>query len=254
MANEPPFAEYPRPSGPSFGYNGRGPGVYFDAIGESWNIVRQDLGTWMVTSLVFFILSMVVLAPVLAIYIPASMAMQTNPSAGSVLLFILSYLLLVAVSSISQQFFLTGMIAMAVRKLRGEPIEFAMLFAPLKNVGPLLGSSALYGVIVFAAVLACGLPALYFGPILLLMPTVAYFRNVGAKASLSTTYETCKPHWGGLLGLSIVMYLIITLSVYVCCVPVLITIPMFAVVMGIHYRAFFESQLTTVGEMPPTTI
>ncbi len=55
MSNEPSgYAEYPRPGGGSGPVLfGRGPGVYFDTIGESFNLVKQDLGQWVAATVLY---------------------------------------------------------------------------------------------------------------------------------------------------------------------------------------------------------
>ena len=250
MANQPPFAEYPRPN-LSFG---RGPGVYFDAIGESWTIVRQDLGTWLAATLIMIVLTLVAVTPILPFFVPSYLAAtQNRATSGQFVTATISYFLLILVSNGVQSFFLTGLVGMGVRKLRGETIEVGMVFDPFRSFGRVLGTILLFSVILFAASLVCGLPVLYFGPVLLLMPTVSMLQTRGATDAFSTTFAACKAHWGGLLGLSIVMYLIVVVSVYICCVPVLATLPMAAVVLAIHYRAFFESS-TPDGNVPPVAL
>jgi len=136
---------------------------------------------------------------------------------------------------------LVGMMAMGVRKSRGEYINVAMVFEPFRRFGAILGTNLLYYLIVYASIAACILPVFYFAPVLFLAPLVAFMQNLGPMDAIRTTYNACKSYWAGLFGLSFVMGLVVSLGGCACLVGVLVTFPMYCVVFGIHYRAFFES-------------
>ena len=244
MADQPPFAEYPRPGG-SASFSGRGPGVYFEAIGEAWGLVTKDLGHWVAASLVYFIL---VYGLTLPITLLTQSLMPTRPQTNQLGLVFgvlgLQTLLNLIPASITSTL-QVGMIAMGVRKSRGEAINVGMMFEPFRRFGPVFGSTLLYYVIIVAALLACGFPVLFFGPVLLLMPTVTYLRTIGPVESLSLTFNRCKPYWASLLALTIVLTLIIMAGAIVCGVGLLVAWPIYCVVLGIHYRAFFESDSET---------
>lgn len=240
MANQPPpnYAEYPRPSFGAPGF-GRGPGVYFDAIGESFNIVKQDLGQWIAATIVYFVVYYALAIPISLIVQPM-MTAAGNDAARVIPILGLQMALNVIPVAI-QLVMMTGMITMGVRKSRGEYINVGMMFEPFKNFGSVVGSGILYYVIIVASMLACVLPAFFFIPVLFLMPVVAYLKQVGPIQALSMTFDACKPHWAGLLALTFVIGLIAGAGACLCLVGLLITWPMYCVVYGIHYRAFFES-------------
>jgi len=252
MSNQPPFAEYPRPSqGPSFGAPyGRGPGVYFDAIGESWGIVKKDLGTWIAATIVTAAIYYAMIFTVnLAIppLTPAELRSFDLSRIGG--RFALQMALTMIPASIFQ-IMIAGMIAMGVKKLRGEYINVGMIFEPFRSFGTLFLTSLLYSLVTFAATMACLLPGLFFTPVLMLMPAVAFMKNVGPVEALSITFDTCKAHWAGLLGLYILIVLLALVGSCACLVGALFTAPMCIVVLAIHYRAFFESSQSPYAEGP----
>jgi|GEM_PF-4289185 len=59
LPESPQFANYPRAS---FGPASRPPGVYFETIGEAWQIFNQDTGTWILSVLVAGLISVPLLA------------------------------------------------------------------------------------------------------------------------------------------------------------------------------------------------
>jgi hypothetical protein len=246
MANQPPpnYAEYPRPSFGAPGF-GRGPGVYFDAIGESFNLVKQDIGQWIAATIVYFVVYYALLIPVSLITAPMENAAGQDLGRLGPVLALQMVLNLIPVAI--QFVMLTGMIAMGVRKSRGEYINVGMMFEPFKSFGTVVGSGVLYYVIILASVLACIVPSLFFTPVLFLMPVVAFLKNVGPIQALSITFDACKSYWAGLLALSIVMGLIAGAGACLCLVGLFVTWPMYCVVMGIHYRAFFESATDVVS-------
>lgn len=237
------YSEYPRPemSAPP-GY-GRGPGVYFDAIGEAWTLVWKDAGHWIAATILYFVIGWVASLPgslITGALMPGATRSAT-PNLGAVFPILGLQLVLSLIPTALTNVLMVGMIAMGVRKSRGEYINVSMIFEPFTQFGRVFGSSMLYSVIVFAAILACVLPALYFAPVLALMPTVAYLRGINPVESLSLTYDTCKSHWAGLFGLLFVTGIVAALGFCACGVGILVTWPMYCLVLGIHYRAFFES-------------
>lgn len=237
--NQPPFAEYPRPGNVFV----RGPGVYFEAIGEAWKLVIQDLGHWVAATIVYFVLAWALSLPVSLL--TQSMMPGRNPRADQVgqmfavlgLQFVLN-IIPTAVSTILY----TGMIAMGVRKARGEYINVGMIFEPFRRFGSVFGASMLYYLIVLASFLACFFPVLFFSPVLFLLPTVAYLKGMGPVEALSATFDACKRYWAGLFGLLFVLSLLLFVGLLACLVGILVAWPVYCVTMAIHYRAFFESE------------
>lgn len=237
----PPFAEYPRPQGPGgFGYSSRGPGVYFDAIGEAWNVVRADLGTWVAATIVAGVIYYASVLPINLILGPKSQEMS-GTDLPKVFGLVGLEMVLGLIPYILYSFMHTGMIALGVRKLRGEYVNIGMIFEPFKDFGPMLGTIVLQWVILIAASLACIIPVFFFGPVLTLMTTVAFLQKVGPMEALNRTFDACKRYWLGLLGLLFITGILAGLGFCACLVGALITIPIYIVVLSIHYRAFFES-------------
>lgn len=241
MSDQPPYAEYPRPEGGGYTGSGRGPGVYFEAIGEAWNMVRQDIGHWVAATIVLFF---IVLALRIPLYLLNQAMMPATPSPGQMgqigVAFVVN-LLLGLIPVAVQTVLTTGMIAMGVRKARGEYINVSMMFEPFSRFGAVFGSGLLYTLVVIASAIACFFPSLYFSPILVLMPTVAFLKGVGPVDSLSLTYNRCKNYWASLLALTFVLGLVVFAGVCVCGVGLLVAFPIYCIVWAIHYRAFFES-------------
>ncbi len=242
MSDQPPFAEYPRPEQGAFATSGRGPGVYFEAIGEAWGLVMKDVGHWIAATIVFGIILVALRLPIILL---GQMMQPDRPRAdqmGQMLGLMGLQFILGLIPLAVQTVLTTGMISMGVRKARGEYINVGMMFEPFRRFGSIFGSGLLYNLIVFAAALACILPTFFFTPVLLLMPVVAFLKGVSPVESLSLCFDRCKAYWASLLALLIVLALILVAGIIVCGVGILIAWPIYCVVLGIHYRAFFESE------------
>lgn len=241
MSNPPPFAEYPRPEyGPS-GYD-RPPGVYFEAIGEAWNLVRKDLGHWVAATVVLAVITFALTRPINILtesLLPRQGSIDDMMTGLGVA--IAAQLGLSIIPMAVQQVLLVGMVSMGVRKARGEYINVSMIFEPFRRFGSLFLTTLLFTLVTYASSLACCLPYLFFVPVLILMPTVAYLKQLGPFDALSLTFDICKAHWAGLLALLIVLTVIVLAGLFACLVGALITIPLAIVTLSIHYRAFFES-------------
>lgn len=245
MSNQPPpFAEYPRPSNDGgFQFYNRGPGVYFSAIGEGWNFMMSDLGTWIAATIVYFVVAYGLSLPISILTQPMMLQYERsgpNQLQGLLTAFAIQMTLNLIPTAITATLGV-GMISMGVKKVRGEYINVGMIFEPFKRFGTIFAASLLYYLICFAATLACVLPVFFFGPVLYLVPVVAYIRGVNPMEALSMTFDACKAHWLGLLGLYFVLGLVILLGFCACGVGALFAWPTFCLVMAIHYRAFFES-------------
>ena len=237
MADMPPFAEYPRPD-VRFG---RGPGVYLEAIGEAWSLVRQDLGHWVAATVVLLVAGYAALLPFGPLLLVVAASLQRDPLGPGLASLLGGELAAGVVLFTVQGLLQAGMIGLGVRKARGEYINVGMIFEPFRRFGTMVGALLLNAVVLGAAAAACFLPLLYFLPVLLLMPTVAHLRGLGPVESLSTTFDACKRFGLGLLALHLVMGALLGASMLCLVLPVLVTYPIYCVTMAIHYRAFFES-------------
>ena len=236
MSDQLPPIEYPRPQGPAYG---RGPGVYFSAIGEAWDLVRKDLGHWIAATLVLFI-------TVYALQRPIGMLMDglvpNQPRFDQLDRFFGVLLLGMALNVLPNSIatvMVVGMILMGVRKARGEYINVGMMFEPFGRFGTLFATNLLYLLLVTAATLLI-LPAFFIVPVLVLMPAVAYMKKAGPFEALSLTFDTCKGHWGGLFALLLALAFVLLGGLCACIVGILVAWPIYCVVLAIHYRAFFE--------------
>lgn len=232
---------YPRPdSGPHLG---RGPGVYFSAIGKAWELVVKDLGHWIAATLVLFIVAFALKAPVdllTANWFPARP--RFDQMGGYFVALAVRGALYTVPYSITN-ILSVGMILMGVRKARGEYIDVGMMFEPFRRFGTLFATNLLFLLIAIASTLAGILPSLFIVPTLMLMPTVAYLKGVGPLEALGRTFDACKVHWPGLLALSLALSVILLGGLLACGVGLLLAWPIYCVVLAIHYRAFFEHQM-----------
>ena len=242
--DQTPYAQYPRPGQGGVTPGSRPPGVYIDAIGEAWNLVLKDLGHWVAATIVYFVIVYALSIPIMLLtgaLLPARP--RFDQIFGILAIQMTLYIVPIAISSV----LIVGMVSMGVRKSRGEYINVGMMFEPFRRFGSVVGACFLCWVVTFAAAVALFLPFLYFAPILVLLPIVAYQKEIGPIEALSLTYDRCKGHWLGLLGLCFLLWLVSLAGFLACCVGIFVAYPIVMVTLGIHYRAFFESEISPVA-------
>ena len=242
--DQTPYAQYPRPGQGGVTPGSRPPGVYFEAIGEAWNLVLKDLGHWVAATIVYFVIVYALSIPIMLV---TRTLIPTRPSVeqlfGSLAIQMVLNVIPTAISSV----LIVGMVSMGVRKSRGEYINVGMMFEPFRRFGSVVGACFLYWVVTFAAMVALFLPFLYFAPILILLPVVAYQKEIGPIEALTLTYDRCKTHWLSLLGLCVLLWIVSLAGFFACCVGIFVAYPIVMVTLGIHYRAFFESEAPPVA-------
>lgn len=253
------FSPYPR-SSPSGGSTPtRPPGIYFDAIGDAIQIVKQDVGTWVVAALL-------VLAVTYAIAIPMDLisnllgygamfpseAQQADHWLGATLISLPFSLVSGAVSAI----LVAGLMQMALSKIDGGPVEMGDLFGGFGQFVPMLIGNSLTTLALFIGLLLCLVPGFYLIGAFAFVPILVVRQRLGGVEAISASWEVLRPHAFSMFGLIFVLGLLIILGVVACLVGVLFAVPVYAVTLAIHYRAFFPEQLpqdaqTRIGPEPP---
>jgi uncharacterized membrane protein len=232
--------------------------VYFDVIGEAWNMVRRDLGTWVATALV----SMVIYGVVYAVMVGAQMAVglsttgsidatgSTNPGALG-----LNLVINVMTSIVTNGFYfivIAGMANMAVMQLRGQTIGVGDFFRPFQRFGSVLATGMLVSLATVLGYAACIVPGVYLTGALVFSTLIAYDQNVGPVEALRRSFDATRGHAWMLFLLVFLLGIVSGLGLCACGVGLLFTLPIYAVGLGMHYHYFFPPVATGYGYAPQT--
>lgn len=225
---------------------GRPPGVYIEAISDGWNLVKQDLGTWIGAAVVYMMVT--VFSSVVSAFIQGGGSLLTqHPAVGNQAAGIAINFLAGGVG----QVLLYGMCRMATQVARGHPIQFGDIAYGFQNFGSSFGTCILVGLAIGFGMIACIIPGIYLAGALALVPMVAVDQGVGVNEAFRVGYETFKPYAWQMLGVMFVAGLLQVAGALCCGVGVLFTFPVYCAVIGLHYSYFFPEEGALVPDYAP---
>jgi hypothetical protein len=214
------------PGGPGYGAGFQPqPRVRFETLGEAWRIVQPNLGTWIGATIV---------AAICVIGLDLILGAAAGRSGPGNAVAALG-------SWIVGFFFQCGMARMAIRQVRGEPVQIGDLFSVTDVFGAVALGAILYSLLTFVGFILCIVPGIILTGLLMPMPFLIADRRMDAAAALSASLNAMKTD---LLMAALFMFvagIIIMLSALPCGIGLLFTIPMVSVAEALIYREFFPS-------------
>ena len=243
METPPPnYANYPRPgSGGGVGgeYPHRGPGVYFEQIGDAFRLMFKNPKVYMGAGGIVFaigVLWYIALIVGMFVMMPKGNAASEDPSA------FLAFMGLVYGSEfvvfLLANIVCAGITVCCLEDLTKGSTDFATVFSAFKRFIPLTVTTFLCMLLTFVGYCLCLAPGFYVAGVLCLAPTISVVEKLGPIDSMRRSYEVMQKH-GWLMGLMIfVMYILVCAGSMACGVGLVITVPLFYVMTGFHYRDF----------------
>jgi len=240
----PGYSNYPRnPSGQSYQ---RPPGVYFENIGDAWNLVQKNLSTWILTMLICGAMYFAVVFAVEMILVISTTSLsgvgpaRTIAPSLSILLIAIPVFLIIA--CVFQVIF-AGLMMMAVKQARGEPISIGDAFSHFPDIVSIVIAGFLSALAIGIGTLCCLVPGLWLTGIFVFVPMLAADRKLGPIEVLELSYNTLRPYAWPLFALHFVANLIGSAGMALCGVGMLITFPIYVSIMGLAYNNFFPKQV-----------
>ncbi len=227
------------PSGP--------PTVRFEIIGEAWTLFQQQMATWVLATLIYYIIigvpSVLAAGPMYYRMLSDPAAFNADPSQlfGPMLGFYAVIFLFVVPASVILS---GGLYRMAIRQIRGENIAVGDFFKIFDVAGALIGSVFLVGFAVVGAAIVglilCGLPGLVVGSLLMLTVPLIVDRRIGSMEAIKLSWNALKPHWLMATLFYLVVSFIGNIGSIACYIGVLFTFPIFILSIALLYRDFFD--------------
>ena len=236
-----------------------GPGSYspaarirFEAIGEAWNLFKADTGVWLVAGLV----AVAVLGAVPLLFdLLAGPALDPLQSpdlweffdigqffalfATAAIYNVVMSLVVSAVATIVT----AGLYRMALRRMRGERIHAGDLF-DIGDVFPqLLLLSIAAGAIMTVGLFLCVVPGIIAEALLMFAVPLVMDRRMDAVAAIGTSVRTLWTDFLNAVIFNILLSLIVFAGLLVCCVGIIVTLPLYYLAVSIVYRDFFPDQV-----------
>jgi hypothetical protein len=252
MSEVPPgYSNYyrPQPTGPAPAKEAK---VRLEYIGEAFNIVTKDLGTWIPATILLFVITYAVSLPLslLANALAYGTPFPVNPPAERQMFASLYSIFLGIPGNLLNFILLAGMYNLAVNKVEGRPADFTQMFSGFSRLGPLVVGFFLMYLSIAVGMVLCILPGLYVVGVLALYPIMLIRQDQSAVELYSTAWGVFKKHGVAFFALLFLLGLIMMLGIVACCVGFLVAFPVYIVTLAMHYRDFFPSQPEPVFQQP----
>ncbi|MBC8102259.1 MAG: hypothetical protein H7Z41_06705 [Cytophagales bacterium] len=250
------------------------PKVRFELIGESWNLLTRQLGTWLVAGLAFVlpvlvlvgIFYAVMFTQILAISAPGRSAPDPAEMLGfQARVYGLALPMGILVSAL-QAVVVGGIVRMVLRQHRGEMVVAGDVLKIGDVAGQLLVVGILQGLAVQIGTMFCYVPGFLLGGLLLLAVPLVVERRLSAVEALRESARLLKPDMVNAALFYFVITLLYGLGAMVCGIGVAFTFPLLPIALALVYRDFFlggtpagypgapstgAANPWTAGQMPP---
>lgn len=244
-------------------------GVSFDAISEGWRLLTQNLGTWILTTLVYFVVVVAISFAVGLILNAVGLTARPQPgqalpafTPGAVVGQLVSFVL----NTVLSAFLTGGLYRMAVNQARGRPVSVGDLFSAGDVIGPLVVAALLTALAVavpagivaallvpvlgFGAALIAIIPAVIIALFFVLANPIIVDRRVGGVEAMKESVNATKGHLGPLFGILLVLGLINIVGAIPCGLGLLVTSPLLYLTVGVIYRDLFPGFGDPVADGP----
>jgi hypothetical protein len=226
------------------------PRVRFSAIGEGWDLFKDQWVTWVVTSLVVIVVNSV-LGGIAVALLPDDLKFNLNPngvrfeSQGPTFF-------VAMIESLINGFLYAGMFRMACLQIRGRRIHVSDLFSISDVAGQLLIGVLLSYLLVSAGFGCCFLPGLVISSVLMFVaPLIVDGRLTGVEAIGRS--------WGALKGEMLtatlfycVVVVLHSLGAIFCGIGLLFTMPIYCLSISVLYRDYFLGKGSFDATKPST--
>lgn len=234
----------------SSGY-GQPPKIRFEVIGEAWQLFTQQMSTWVIAVLIMFV-AMMVPGIVMVIGIVGSGmlgGLAGNRAGGAVfglgmmLMMFVGILLIAVITAVM----MGGMYRMAIKQIRGEPIQISDLWSVTDVLMNLIGAGLLIGIAMGVAAMACVLPMYIVGGLLMLTIPLIVDKKLGIMEAATLSWNTLKGEWLMAAVLFFVLNFIAGIGAIAIYIGMLFTYPIMFLGTALVYRDFILGSSPSTG-------
>ena len=216
--------------------------VSTDVIGQSWELLKPQIGMWIVAMLIYVAVS------------GAFNGISTilRAAGGNEPSFIISFLsLLISVLSTFVGFLIAaGLMKMAIHHVRTGQAEIAKLFDITDVIAPILIGGIVYSLAVGVGFLLLIIPGVIMALGFSMYTPLIVDQKANAIESIKRSWEVCKPHLGALFLLFLVLGLVNIAGVCACGIGLFVTFPLSQLAIALTYRNLFGVQSQASGVSP----
>jgi uncharacterized membrane protein len=249
MEIPPNYSQYPRndqiggAGGSGRGY--RGPGVYYDFISESWEMIKKNMGVYVVAVLLAGIISQVINFPFSMIsnnllYGNPLGVQSTKPGEFPQVNWVMApfaIILLLVPGAISQVINI-GISLCALEEADTGTTNLNTMFSGFRNFVPVALTTLLYVLAVYVGLFLCIVPGIYVAGVFTFAPIISAKEGLGPIEAMKKSYSMLRTNAWAIFGVLFVSLLASCLGIIACCVGVLFTAPIMYICLALHYREF----------------
>lgn len=225
----------------SSGY-GQPPKIRFEVISEAWQLFTQQMKTWVI-AMVIFVVVMMVPGMVMGVVMVGSGVLGSamgDHGGGVVALLglgvgmVVGGLLLAVVATL----LMGGLYRMAIKQIRGEPIELSDLWSITDVWMNLVGAGLLIGAAMVVGAMACIVPMYIVGGLLMLTIPLIVDKKMGVMEAATLSWNTLKQEWLMAAVLYFVLNFVAGLGAMALYIGMLFTYPLLFLGTALVYRDF----------------
>lgn len=252
MNENPPPSNYSQPS-PNMAERGYyPPGIHWEFIGEAFNLIKANPGTWIGGGVAVIVISSVLgqigsLFGNMVAY--GSLVGPSDPTTFDGAKFFLALAVSIPISLLLQGVstcLYAGMASMAGEQMQTGYVRLK-IFDYMGNVIKTSGTTILYWIIVSIGLLLFIVPGIYLAGRLTMAPYYSAIEGLGPMEALKKSWDTFENHAWSMFALIFVAGIVSALGVLACCVGLFYTFPVFSIVIGLTLVAFHPN---IFGGMP----
>ena len=228
--------------------------VNFDNIGKAFNLLKEQLGVWIPTMLIYllivFAISFISNLILQAVGLGASRGGGNQPPTPVLLM---GSLLNTGINLVVGAFFQGGLYRMALKQVRGEAISISDLFSCGDVVAALAVGQLLIVLLSYAGILAFCIGLFVVVGMTMFTNPLIVDQRMGAVDAIRTSFNTLKGDLVNATGFAFVAGLAAGLGILACGIGILFTAPILPLSVALTYQDFFGaggSSLDPAIEMP----
>ncbi len=211
---------------PGDSYPAPAPTVRFDVINQAWAMLQQQMGSWVVLTLVAVVIVGV-----------ANWILGKIPGLGALL------------GTIASAIVAAGLYRAALKHLRGETIAVGDMFGVTDMIGPIIVAAILTTIGTGIAAIFCVIPGLVLGALWMFSQLLIVDKGMDGVEAMRQSFNALRGQWPMATLFMFVVALVGLAGIVACGVGVLITAPLALLSVTILYRDFFpETSANPFGD------
>jgi hypothetical protein len=215
--------------------------VSFDRLEEAWTLLKARAGAWILLAFVATVITTAVAFPLgFAVGMfeeamkTAGLDQQTH-AAMLIFSFIVQQLVGIAINS----FWLAGLYRAACKQIRGEEFGVGTLFEGMEVLPSVFAAQLFLTIAVIAGAIFCIVPGLLIATRCMLYPPLIVDGRQNGTAALGASWRALEGQTLIAFAFMLVTGLLSALGLFLCCVGIFFTAPLYTLSVTLMYRDFF---------------